>query len=651
MTQLSLSAVGVQYGATTVLRDVTCTIAAGERWGLVGRNGSGKTSLFRIITGAQQASSGVVARTPGLRCAVLDQHREFGAATTVWDAVADAFRDLQQLERDLAIQAQQIADDGERATPARLDRYARDLERFGRDGGYSYPSTIDAVLHGLGFDPEWARTASLNHLSGGERGRVALARQLAVTADVLLLDEPTNHLDLETTRWLEEYLRGSRETQLIISHDRAFLDRVVDHVLHLEDDTAAAYACGYSEFVRQRAERRLTHQRAFDRQSRSIAREEDYIRRNIAGQNTRQAKGRRKRLAWLPRLTPPPDDAATMSIRFLPAERGGDQVLVCDRAHVAIGTRTLLRPFTGWIRRGDVVGLVGPNGAGKSTLLKAIVGEHHLMSGNTRLGGAIALSMYTQDFSDVPRDRSIYEVIAGLRPMWERGAVMGHLGRVQFSGDETKRSTSSLSGGELARVALAQMMLNEANFLVFDEPTNHLDVESIEALEDAIEEFDGTVLIVSHDRELLRKLVTRVWELRDGTMRVFDGSFEEWEVQRDSDARDAAQRADALASAARDKARTEAKRRADRNGKSRTAGRDAAREVERAERAVFEIEAVVATLTNDLAEPTLYDTPAGRERATTLARELQTAKLNLEQAMAVWERTLEAAEDLQPERG
>jgi ATP-binding cassette subfamily F protein 3 len=195
------------------------------------------------------------------------------------------------------------------------------------------------------------------------------------------------------------------------------------------------------------------------------------------------------------------------------------------------------------------------------------------------------------------------------------------------------------------------MMLKEANFLVFDEPTNHLDVESIEALEDAIEEFDGTVLIVSHDRELLRKLVTRVWELRDGTMRVFDGSFEEWEVQRDSDARDAAQRADALASAARDKARTEAKRRADRNGKSRTAGRDAAREVERAERAVFEIEAVVATLTNDLAEPTLYDTPAGRERATTLARELQTAKLNLEQAMAVWERTLEAAEDLQPERG
>jgi ATP-binding cassette, subfamily F, member 3 len=649
VTQLSLAGVGVQYGATVVLKDVTFTVAAGDRWGVVGRNGSGKTSLFRLITGEQAPSSGQLARTPGLRISVLDQHRHFPGVTTVWHAVATAFREVIDLEADLARQTEAMGS-GQTITEEQLARYSRDLEHFEHLGGYRYASLVDEVLEGLGFDPSGAKVQALAHLSGGERGRVALARQLVLPADVLLLDEPTNHLDLETSRWLEEYLRSSRETQLIISHDRAFLERVVDHVLHVENLSAEAYAGGYAAFVRQRSERRLAQQRAFAGQQRSISKEEDYIRRNIAGQNTRQAKGRRKRLERLPRLSPPPGDDATMVVRFESRERGGDQVVVCERVRVEVGSRVLLDDFTGWIRRGDVVGLIGPNGTGKSTLLRAITTEAP-SRGVARTGGGVTTAVYSQDFANVPRDRTIYDTIADLRPTWERGQIMRHLGRVQFSGDEVKRSAASLSGGELARVALAIMMLSDANLLIFDEPTNHLDVESIEQLEDAIELFEGTVLLVSHDRELLRKLVTRVWDLRDARMQVFDGEFAEWEERAERDKEAAAAAASADAEVARAKERVKAARQASATGADSNRWRNRRRDVERWEAQVGELEAHVAELTFQLGDSALYEAADGRERAAALAIDLEEARARLSDAMAGWERAVQEAELEEPPAG
>ena len=262
MTQLALSDVGVEFGATTLFERVTFTVAAGERWGVIGRNGSGKTTLFRLLTGQMQPSRGQIARQPGLRVTLLEQHRDFGDAKTVWDAVAGGLAELRALERSLAEQAAAMEHDHSEAA---MERYGRDLERFERDGGYTYHARVDQVVEGLGFDPEEAKVRGLDKLSGGERGRVGLARQLVLPGDVLLLDEPTNHLDLETARWLEGYLRQTDRTVILVSHDRAFLSAVVDHVLHVEAGTMTPYTGSYEHFVAQRTERRLVQQRQFDK--------------------------------------------------------------------------------------------------------------------------------------------------------------------------------------------------------------------------------------------------------------------------------------------------------------------------------------------------------------------------------------------------
>jgi len=359
MTQIQVSNVAVQFGATVLFRDITFTVASGERWGIIGRNGTGKTTLFRLLTGELQPTRGTIVRQSALRVALLDQHRDFGDAGTVWEVAAGGLAELLTLEQSLLEQAHALSTD---ASDEALNRYGRDLERFAREGGYDATSRIDAVLHGLGFEPQEARSTPVAQLSGGERGRLGLARELVRGGEVLLLDEPTNHLDLETTRWLEQFLRESSMTVLLISHDRAFLQNVVDHVLHFEGETAIPYAGSYTAFVTQRDEKRLTQQRVFDKQQRTIAHEQDYIARNIAGQNSRQAKGRRKRLSRLPRLSSPVADDDSMALRFDVAQRGGDRVAIADRATVSVTEsgpsvrRVLVDAFTGSLRRGQVLG-------------------------------------------------------------------------------------------------------------------------------------------------------------------------------------------------------------------------------------------------------------------------------------------------------
>jgi len=639
MTQIGFSGVGVDFGATTLFSDVSFTVAPGERWGIVGRNGTGKTTLFRLLTGELEPTRGSIARGPGLRVSLLEQHRDYGAATTVWEAAAGELAELLALERSLVEQAAQLAHD---SSPQAMARYGEDLERFEHEGGYAVTARIDAVLHGLEFDPAQARVTPLSALSGGELGRLGLARQLMTTADVLLLDEPTNHLDLETTRWLEQYLAASERTVLLVSHDRAFLAATVDHVLHLEGGSATPYAAGYADFVAQRAERRVAQQRAFEQQQRTIAHETDYIARNIAGQNSKQAKGRRKRLDRLPRLSPVIGADGTMALRFEVADRGGDQVLTAKNVSVGVGTRTLVERFSGTLERTGVLGILGRNGAGKSTLLRALLGEHPTQSGDLRLGASVTAGYYRQDLSQVPLHRTLYEVIEGLRPKWERGQIQGHLGRFGFSGQEVLRRADSLSGGERARVALAILMLSRANLLVLDEPTNHLDVESIEALEDAIEGYDGTVILVSHDRALLRALTTRIWVLHERRLTEFAGGFAEWEDV-------SAERAHA---AAVQNAEEQALRQVHERQRVAPAPkqdprkdlRRAQRELDEAEAAVVDLEAQVARVVAALEDPALYTRSEGAATARQLGSELEVLKRRLDSGLERWTRATEQVE-------
>ena len=510
------------------------------------------------------------------------------------------------------------------------------------------------MLHGLGFDPADARATPVAALSGGERGRLGIARQLMGAADVLLLDEPTNHLDLETTRWLEQYLLEFDRTALLVSHDRAFLAATVDHVLHFEGGTATPYAGGYQAFVAQRAERRLAQQRAFEQQRRTIAHEKDYIARNIAGQNSRQAKGRRTRLERLPRLSPPVGAEDAMALRFEPVERGGDQVLTAEDLTIRAGGRTLIEAFSGRVQRGEVLGLLGPNGSGKSTFLKALFGEHPIAAGDLKLGASITAGYYRQDLAQVPLDRSLYDCVASLRPRWERRLVQGHLGRFGFSGDEAQRLAGTLSGGERARVALAMLMLSRANLLVLDEPTNHLDVESIEALEDAIERYEGTVILVSHDRELLRALTTRVWVLHQRHITEFPGGFAEWEEISAERAHAARVRSveEAALRRVHERQRVAAPASASR-ARDHQAGKDprkllrsARRALEQAEGLVTELEEKVASLTAALEDPALYTRAGGAGEATRLGRELETKKKELDGALDRWSAASEQVEQL-----
>ena len=643
MAFLTLADVSVSFGGNTVLNNLSLTLTKGERWGVVGRNGAGKTTIFRLLTGDLDPTTGTVTRAPGLRVALLDQHREFDDAASVWDAAASGYREVIAIGLKLDTLALWLEELGANATEADAARYSRTLEQYTHLGGYDFHARVNAVLQGLGFNPEEAKGRPLSTLSGGERGRVGLAAQLAAPADLRLFDEPTNHLDLDTTRWLANYLRDLGETVMVISHDRAFLDETVGRVLHVNAGTAASYRGNYSEFVVQRAERDLTDRRAVSKQQTFIKKEEEYIRRNIAGQKTKQAQSRRRKLSGMPRLSAPPSDEQTMVLRLEAGERGGDRVVDIEHLDVSMGTRKLLEDVCVTARRGDVIALLGANGTGKTTLLATILGAHPPTRGEARLGASVTPAWYRQDLAGVPLDRKIFDIIYDLRPQWTRGQVQRHLGAFQFSGDEVLRITNSLSGGERSRVALAMIMLARANLLVLDEPTNHLDVEGIEVFEDAIESYKGTVILVSHDRAFLRELTTRVWSIADGRLEDYDAPFVDWEIKQEERARTSAA---SLASAV-DKQPAPTKRRPPRPPDPARQRRNALNAVKAAEGEVEKAENAVAALEADLADGDLYDgTAEGNLRAAELGRALEEARAALDETISTWSDAVEVFDSL-----
>jgi len=515
------------YGAQDVFWDVSFRIARGDRIALVGPNGVGKTTLLKLIAGLEAPTAGRIHRARRLRIGYLPQEAELAGHRTLRQEMLTVFADLRAQEAELRRLEREMAD------PARRDRalkrYGKLLEEFELAGGYDFEHRIDRVLTGLGFREDEHRYP-LAILSGGQKTRALLAKLLLQEPDLLLLDEPTNHLDLAAMEWLEDYLSEWKGSFVVAAHDRYFLDKLVERVWELEFGRLEQYPGNYSRYVQLRAERLERREAEYRAQQEYIAKTEAFIRRYRAGQRAREARGRQKRLAHLQRLEHP-RRARTMKLSIETDLRGGDLVLTTK--DLAVGYRTAL--FTCpdlCLRRGERAALVGPNGSGKTTFLKTIVGQVRPLRGEVRLGHNVRVGYLAQAHEGLNRDNTILEEILEVRNLpLQRARTF--LGRFLFSGDDVFKRVGDLSGGERSRVALARLTLEGANFLLLDEPTNQLDIPSREVLEEVLADFEGTILLVSHDRYLINALATQVWIIEDGGLNVYQGDYADYLKRRE----------------------------------------------------------------------------------------------------------------------
>ncbi len=535
----------LHYGNVIILDGCSISVEAGERVGVVGRNGTGKTTLLRVLAGSLRADSGDVNLQRGARAGYLAQVVQVTPGRTVREEAASAFEELSRLHRDLdAVFHDMAGAHGEDL--ARFMRRQEDLERrIEAAGGYAIDHRVEAVLHGLGFtDAQFALATDV--LSGGQKARLALARLLLEDPDLLLLDEPTNHLDIEGREWLETFLREEfRGAVVMVSHDRRLLDNVVSRIVEVEAGRLIEYPGNYAKFRELRAERRLTQMRAYERQQTRFRKEEEYIRRFKAGQRAKQARGRESRLdrekadGRLER----PAELATFQLELPRAERSGDAVASArglgKRYRNEDGAeRVLFHDLDVTIARGERWGVIGPNGAGKTTLVRCLLGEVAPDQGTVRIGSKVIVGYLRQVHDEADPDLSVVEYLRWAVARESGGRVMSEqetrdlAGAFLFSGEEQDKPLRSLSGGERSRAALAAMLASAKNLLVLDEPTNHLDIPSAERLEDALSTqggYDGTIILISHDRALIDAVCDRLLVLDGrGGAEVFVGNYTEW---------------------------------------------------------------------------------------------------------------------------
>ena len=523
-----LSDVYKSYGTQDVLRGLSMQVNPGEHVGLVGRNGSGKTTMFRLIAGDEQADKGEVIRARGVKLGFLAQHIHFEPGSTVHESALAAFGHLQRIEHEMHELEHRMADaDGD--LEAVLERYSDLQHQFEREGGFAYAAKAEAILQGLGFERDtWSMETE--KLSGGQQNRLGLARLLLAEPDVLLLDEPTNHLDVNAVEWLEEFLQASTAGFVIVSHDRYFLDRCCRRIVELDNGRASSYTGNYSDYLVEREERREIQQRAYDNQQQLIAKTEEFIRRNLAGQKTKQAKSRRTMLAKLERVDAVRSDRASGDFRLQKIERTGNHVLMVEDVTIGYSDKVLARDISFILRRGECLGIIGPNGSGKTTFLKTILNKIPTLAGEVRWGTKVQVGYYAQQLDDLD-DRN--EIIMELRRVAPSTATAGELrtflAKFLFTGDDVYKHVRDLSGGEKGRLALAKLIYSRVNVLVLDEPTNHLDIPSREALEEALDAYEGTIITISHDRYFLDRVATQILALDTDELAVhYNGDYTEY---------------------------------------------------------------------------------------------------------------------------
>ena len=533
MTILSVKNMTLRFGVSTILQNIDFALGESDKLGIIGVNGSGKSSLFRVITGQYEAEEGSVSIVGGKTVGVLTQDGAFDVvdgADTALDLMLHSRPEMLTMEARLAELEKALFDPSAAHLNALTAEYTALHDRFLREGGLEYRGRCASMLTRLGFDVAM-QTQPIETLSGGQRTRLALAVQLSREPDILLLDEPTNHLDIETTAWLENFLAGYKKCVLVISHDRYFLDRVTSKTLLIENHRATLYAGGYTKSMEQRRIDRELAEKHYRDQQKEIARQEAYIAQQRAWNRERNiiaAESRQKLLDKMVKLEKPQNAPKPVKMKFTRAHESGGEVLDVRGLSMSFGDKTLFSDLNFLIKKKQRVLLIGPNGCGKSTLIKLILGKLEPTSGTVEAGYNVQVGYYDQENQNLSDDNSVLEELWSAYPHLPEMQIRNALAQFRFVGEDVEKPVSVLSGGERARLTLCKLILSHMNLLVLDEPTNHLDIDSREALESALEQFDGTILTVSHDRYLIDKLATRILMMKPGD--AFEGDLLDFEV-------------------------------------------------------------------------------------------------------------------------
>lgn len=524
---LRLERISKIYPTGEVLKDVNWEVKPGDRVGLVGVNGAGKSTQLKIIMGEIEPTDGVIIRPSSLRIAYLSQEFDVDEERTVRDELWKAFGEVNQVHE--ALQAVHHA--LETATPEELDRLLNKMDKLQRQfeamDGYGLDSKIGKILPEMGFELEDA-DRPVSAFSGGWQMRMGLAKVILQEPDLLLLDEPTNHLDLDTIEWLENYLKGLNTPMVIVSHDREFLDRLCTQIVETERGVSSTYLGNYSKYLEQKAEQKNAQQSAYERQQKEIEKQQEFVDRfRASATRSTQAKSREKQLEKIELIEAPESDVRTLRFKFPEAPRSGREVVMIENLTHLYEEKLLFLGAELLIERGDKIAIVGPNGAGKSTLLRLMTGMEQPSEGTVKLGDHNVIPGYFEQnqAEALDLDKTVMDTIHDEMPDWTNEEVRTLLGRFLFSGDTVFKRVESLSGGEKARLALAKMLLQPVNLLILDEPTNHLDIPAKEMLEGAIRDYDGTVIIVSHDRYFISQTATKIVEIRDGEFRLYRGDY------------------------------------------------------------------------------------------------------------------------------
>ena len=514
------------FAGEVLFDNISLQVDERDRIALVGKNGAGKSTLLKILVGEEEPTSGEINKKRDLSLSYLAQDSRFESSNTIYDEMLHVFDDLRKTEKSLR---QMELEMGEK-TGADLDKLMQDYDRlseeFRQAGGFTYEADIRAILNGFKFD-ESMWQMKIEELSGGQNTRLALAKMLLEKPNLLVLDEPTNHLDIETIAWLENYLVNYSGALLIVSHDRYFLDKVATITLDLTKHSLDRYVGNYSSFVEQKEQKLLTEAKNYEKQQKEIAALEDFVNRNLVrASTTKRAQSRRKQLEKMERLDKPEAGTKSAHMTFHSDKASGNVVLTVEEAAVGYDDQILSEPINLDIRKMNAVAIVGPNGIGKSTLIKSIVGQIPFIKGEARFGANVEVGYYDQTQSKLTPHNSVLDELWNDFKLTPEVEIRNRLGAFLFSGDDVKKTVGMLSGGERARLLLAKLSMENNNFLILDEPTNHLDIDSKEVLENALIDFDGTLLFVSHDRYFINRVATQVLELSEEGSTLYLGDYD-----------------------------------------------------------------------------------------------------------------------------